>query len=403
MKKDDAATLLRLAQTSDLQEFVDLGYALLGNPLFLDDMFRTVLAYSRAVTIDDPKWQDYVVENARAETARTRKTAKAIYAKSLSDGHAIYLDDAITVPRLALTLTNHGQPIGNLTLASHCRPIQEGDRELFELIGTFAAHILTQSHLSLRQTQPLVVNALILLLDGAPVTRSAIESKLADRSWVLEHDSYLLALADESGDSASIDSRSALEDLSHLPYIIAFPYDRYLLCLYSPPQRINRWDLQVPELNHILTKYNLYAGISNCFSDFMQLSLQYQAAVQAFKMGRILFRQDQRFLLYGDISIFHLFEQIASHIDLLNYCEDKLLSLAKYDRSHERNLLHTLQVYLETCLQLTVTAERLFIHKNTVRYRIAKCKEFLGADFTDGEKIFRYTFSLKILEYFQYF
>ena len=78
------------------------------------------------------------------------------------------------------------------------------------------------------------------------------------------------------------------------------------------------------------------------------------------------------------------------------------MDLLAYDKAHGDNLLKTLQVYLETCLQYEKTAKQLFVHKNTVRYRIAKCQKFLNTDFTDGKKIFQYTLSLKILEYYHY-
>ncbi|MCB6492533.1 helix-turn-helix domain-containing protein [Coprococcus catus] len=78
------------------------------------------------------------------------------------------------------------------------------------------------------------------------------------------------------------------------------------------------------------------------------------------------------------------------------------MDLLAYDKAHGDNLLKTLQVYLETCLQYEKTARQLFVHKNTVRYRIAKCQKFLNTDFTDGKKNFQYTLSLKILEYYHY-
>lgn len=45
------------------------------------------------------------------------------------------------------------------------------------------------------------------------------------------------------------------------------------------------------------------------------------------------------------------------------------------------------------------TAEILFIHRNTVRYRINKCMELLGSDLEDGNEIFAFILSLRMLEY----
>ena len=98
---------------------------------------------------------------------------------------------------------------------------------------------------------------------------------------------------------------------------------------------------------------------------------------------------------------------IARKLGISRTTVDKVL--AQYEATQETsdnkaldNLLKTLQVYLETCLQYEKTARQLFVHKNTVRYRIAKCQKFLNTDFTDGKKNFQYTLSLKILEYYHY-
>ena len=63
MDQKDAELLLKISHADSLQELVDLGFQLLGNPIFIDDMYRNVLAYSQDVTIDDPLWQENIVEN----------------------------------------------------------------------------------------------------------------------------------------------------------------------------------------------------------------------------------------------------------------------------------------------------------------------------------------------------
>lgn len=60
MDQKDAELLLKISHADSLQELVDLGFQLLGNPIFIDDMYRNVLAYSQDVTIDDPLWQENV-------------------------------------------------------------------------------------------------------------------------------------------------------------------------------------------------------------------------------------------------------------------------------------------------------------------------------------------------------
>ncbi len=62
-------------------------------------------------------------------------------------------------------------------------------------------------------------------------------------------------------------------------------------------------------------------------------------------------------------------------------------------------LLQTLSVYLESHCQLSETAKRLFIHRNTVIYRLEKCEELLGRNLKDPEQTLslRLAFRIKAL------
>ena len=43
MDQKDAELLLKISHADSLQELVDLGFQLLGNPIFIDDMYRNGL------------------------------------------------------------------------------------------------------------------------------------------------------------------------------------------------------------------------------------------------------------------------------------------------------------------------------------------------------------------------
>ncbi|MCM3789376.1 PucR family transcriptional regulator ligand-binding domain-containing protein [Domibacillus indicus] len=62
-------------------------------------------------------------------------------------------------------------------------------------------------------------------------------------------------------------------------------------------------------------------------------------------------------------------------------------------------LMQTLSVYLESHCQLSETAKRLFIHRNTVIYRLEKCEELLGRSLKDPEQTLclRLAFRIKAL------
>lgn len=401
MNISDADLLLKISHAVSLQELVNLGCELLGNPIFIDDMHRNILAYSQNVTVDDPMWQENIVENIHDESNHSRIASKRMYKESLSTHRPILLTDLPTVNRYAMTLTQFGVPIGNVTLASHLRPFADGDAVLFELFCHYATELLTNSQYSIRRSQPIAVNTLIRLLDGHQMSKTAVESKLSFMKSDTEKNNhlFLLVISDETGDALSCASLPIIESLSQIPNTVAFTYQHYILALISNRQMPD--DKQNSSLLTVLVKYHLFAGISNSIRDVMKLRLYYNQAVSALKLHTLT---DQQHLYpYNDIAIFDMLNTLSQQYDLMEYCEEQILHLYEYDKFHEGNLLKTLQIYLESCLQYETTARQLFVHKNTVRYRISKCQQLLNTDFTDGDKIFQYILSLKILQYYHYF
>lgn len=65
-----------------------------------------------------------------------------------------------------------------------------------------------------------------------------------------------------------------------------------------------------------------------------------------------------------------------------------LKNLIIYDKDNNTNLINTLKVYLQNDKHLQNTANDLFIHINTLRYRLQRIEEILKLDLKDSETVF---------------
>ena len=61
--------------------------------------------------------------------------------------------------------------------------------------------------------------------------------------------------------------------------------------------------------------------------------------------------------------------------------------------------MKTLFCYLHNALSVQKTCEELFIHRNTLYYRIQKIKEIMECDFTEYANSVRIAVTLQILRY----
>lgn len=62
-----------------------------------------------------------------------------------------------------------------------------------------------------------------------------------------------------------------------------------------------------------------------------------------------------------------------------------LKSLAYSENESQEALRKTLRTYLDFNCDITKTAKELFIHRNTMKYRIKKCENILDQDIIDPE------------------
>ena len=70
--------------------------------------------------------------------------------------------------------------------------------------------------------------------------------------------------------------------------------------------------------------------------------------------------------------------------EILDYCNDILKKLEMYDQTNGAFLVETLLTYYKSGLNVGKTAEALYIHRNSLQYRLKKIEEILEVDLEDS-------------------
>jgi hypothetical protein len=243
-----------------------------------------------------------------------------------------------------------------------------------------------------------VSNILIQLLDGARMSQEFVAKRLDILDWKPLGHQYAIALW-RNGENLVDDTKVGpiIERLSEFPHCRAVLYDNSIVFVYTSKTSISNFAESVPELAGLLQKWGLSAGVSQRFSGLEKLKAHYAQAVAACRLGRLL-RKAGSFVLYDNISVYHMMELLSESVPLRMFCHKKVLDLEAHD-SEDARLAMTLHAYLENSKSMAKTASQLFLHRNTVRYRINKCMELMESDFNDSNEVFDFVLSLRILEY----
>lgn len=121
-------------------------------------------------------------------------------------------------------------------------------------------------------------------------------------------------------------------------------------------------------------------GVSRPHTGASGLRAAFFEATSAAQLGPGLHEPDR-------ISLSRLMVMMNPQVDLAAIASDYLAPILREgdQTGRDGHLLETLAAYLETGRSVSAAAERLFIHRNTLRYRLVQLEERLGVDLDSTE------------------
>ena len=126
----------------------------------------------------------------------------------------------------------------------------------------------------------------------------------------------------------------------------------------------------------------VYIGVSDQVRDIVNLHLAYKRARAAVEMAVKRERGLQYFDRMGMYRMLYLIEDR----ELLRDLSDKPLApLIEYDKEHDGEYVATLESYLQCGGSIKAMSEELYIHRNTILYRMANIKKLLGCSLESPE------------------
>jgi purine catabolism regulator len=197
-----------------------------------------------------------------------------------------------------------------------------------------------------------------------------------------------------SWDGPSPPSRRRLETLVNGEVIrlgarvISSPMGVEVVCFCQVPPVTSRPELAL-ELGQAVLVQDTHeypdtparCGIGTPAMDLSDWRTSFRQAGQALEMARRL--RELKPLYFPDLSIYRLLFQIEHNPELIAFQEETLGPLLATDGGRE--LIHTLEAYFEHNGNLSQTAESLFIHRNTLIYRMERIAEITKLDLDKPE------------------
>ena len=125
----------------------------------------------------------------------------------------------------------------------------------------------------------------------------------------------------------------------------------------------------------------------------------HRAGREALLAANVAEAQGDSLLAFEETGAYRLLLPAMSEdpLELQRFYDETVSALVAYDDEYETELLRTLETFLESDGSIANTAEKLFTHRHTIRYRLERARDLTGLDVGSSDGRERLSLGLKAM------
>lgn len=382
--------LSRPVEHTSFHEIINNAAVFMDRSLVLTDLSFHVVDYSTSRMITDPIWKNNVKRGSCSyEFIEAMNVLVPDYALPNTPEPFFVNCDASKENKLCSTIFFNHQPIGYLVLLDNEKGIEPYHLQYLPRISQILIFSLKHSP----NFRSLFLNA------SENVFLNLLEGKVADQAY-LQMLNVTMRIPKAMRCLVFIPKNRSKHDLFYMlrnlyslfPLGSIFLYQDQVIAVLSDEDTRK---LCAPDFCEEQIKNVKEVGISSVFRalpDFPEyLEYAKMACEMATKLG-----ENGVIHQYDKYQFFHILSSCRDEKLLRAYVHPAFDVLREYDLANDTALLKTLQAYVENGMNTKETASALYLHRNTLTYRLNKIRELTDLDFEDLDTVFRLSCSFRI-------
>ncbi len=148
----------------------------------------------------------------------------------------------------------------------------------------------------------------------------------------------------------------------------------------------------------IMPDLTVSIGLGRFHADPLETRRAYREAQSALQVSQRL-GETGAIATFDDMGVYKLLLGALEEDpeEVRNFYEETIARIETYDRQHNTDLVGTLEAYLVNNRSVAATAEALFTHRHTIRYRLSRINDLTGLDVHRSEDQEKLGFGLKVM------
>jgi len=381
------------ARAGSIEPVINLAASKLGNSVVLLDSDFKVLAHSTVFPIDDPLWAENIRQGyCSYEFVTAVAELEAVKNAPPTSDPVVVTCYASPLRKLSSKIFLNGKLIGIVLMLEKETPISPMHMELLPIISAAAGDAIARHAPYLIPGNTVYQKLLYDLLIGAS------PAEIAPRIARLSFSPRLCALCVRQ--TRYLGQKHLKEDAA-AGLVRLLPGTRFtfheggIAALVPLGDQPDLSDGDAARLEELARSERLQIGVSNLFFRPEHFADRYRQARRALELSARL-SPESPVCRYAALSFYDLLDRAPDPAALGLFCHPALAVLSRYDHANGTDLYHTLGMYLDCGCIVKETAERLFIHRNSLNYRLERIRELTQARLEDSNVRFLLTMSYRI-------
>ena len=391
-----ALQLEGLSNLKDLTKLCEKVAQMIGNPVIIIDSSFKVMANSEREKIQDEVWQQNL-ENGYCSYEFISYVRNMQAIKNAKDNQEPFMMTCYKSPivRYASKIFLHGKLIGYTLVLVESQSFNVQEQALIGDVSKIAARTIEEG-LGRHNLHYLEHESFLMdLIDKGIKDEGVIQDKIRIYEEKLNQ-FFLMVVIDISSYNAKGRPTGFLSgNINSILKRRHVFYEGYIVVLYDHKKEKPIIDERMHRLEMFAFENGLTIGLSNDFSSLGECQHHYQMAKQVVELnGRLSLTG--KVTAFKDVSFYAFLNgpQMKS-LDIRAYTHPALRVLETYDHDNDTEFYKTLYLYLKHNMNAIMTGKALYIHRNTVKYRIDKICELTSVDLESEEEVFNLRFSYK--------
>jgi|GEM_PF-5724857 len=386
-------------QEDGLQRIAEKIEQLCGNPCYLVDSSFKVMAIT-----DNPEMVEMSINWMHAakygylsyDLIANLIRSNELYDLESSSAATIIHSNYFYVPFINYNLRQSGRVQGHLFVIDMFRHITPGDLEIVDLVAPYALRAMLNSPLFRQYSGSYYEHFVADWLEGRIQDPVYMQRQL-DALAFKESAHPLVATFRMSSRNEFRTERLArlLEDWQGC---MALAHGSGIVAIFQLKDRSSK-AAAIERMRKICRDEQCRAAVSDVQDEYHDIPRGYRQTVETLRICDAMGLEDS-VVSYGDVAAFQPYLNFASAAELDDFLHPAITFLQQYDREHAVQLLPTLAEFLKNDRDVQKTAAKLFVHRNTLTYRMKRILELCPVDLDDFGTRQRLLESILIVEHY---